>query len=304
VPSAARLIDETLGLLQSFSQDSEQVTTLGTTMGAGDLTFNVTTIRSGAMGLSPGVVEIDSELIYCQSVANDGTAIIPPWGRGHDGTTPAAHTSGVKVISQPTYPRAKVLDALNEAIARVYPSLFVMKVATLTTTSPAQSVTYDLPEDAVWVWDARWQPPTGTKYWQSVRRWRVGQGGTTVLGDLGVSVDVADAMTPGQPIEFTYAARPTLLASEADDFVGVTGLPLSAKDLIVTGAACGNLVPSQELSRLQTSSVEQQNRAGLVAPSAALTSSRYLEAKFQQRLQEESRALRAKYPLRLARSWT
>lgn len=300
MPDAARLINETLGQLQAYSEDSDQVTTLGADVGVDDLTFQVTIVRSGAMGLSAGVVEIDSELLYVSAIADDGTATVEPWGRGYDGTVPATHATGSRVVSSPSYPRSKVLDALNETILRVFPTIFVPKVTTLTTTVPV--VTYDLPEDAEWVLDARWQPPTGVQYWQAIRRWRMSNGGTTVSGDLGVSVDVADALVPGCPIEFTYAAKPAIFTAETKDFEEVTGLPLSMRDVVVTGAS-SLLVTSQELSRLQTSSIEQQNRAGLVAPSAALTSSRYLEAKFQQRLQEEQVALRRKYPIRIARNW-
>jgi hypothetical protein len=301
VPNAGQLVNETLDLLQSPGQDTDQVTTLSADITSGALTFTVTQVRSGAMGISPGVVQIDSELLYCSAVDTSGVATVEPWGRGYDGTVAVSHLAGSKVVSQPTYPRAKILDALNETILRVYPTVFAVKVTTTTTVLP--SLTYDLPEDAGWVLDARWLPPTGLGYWQAVRRWRMATGGTTVLGDLGVSVDVADRLVPGQPLQFTYAAKPTQLATEADDFVAVTGLPLSMRDVIVTGAAAGTLVPSQELSRLQTASIEQQNRAALVAPAAALTSSRYLEAKFQQRLKEEEKNLRRKYPIRITRSW-
>lgn len=302
MPNAARLVDETLGLLLSFGDDTDQATTLATDItSTSSLTFTVTTIRQGLMGITPGIVEIDSELLFVSAISDAGVATVEPWGRGADGTVAATHTAGARVVSSPSYPRAKILDALNETILRVFPTIFVPKVTTLTTTVPV--VTYDLPEDAQWVIDARWQPPTGTGYWQSVRRWRGSTGGTTVLGDPGVSVDVADTLIPGQPIEFTYAAKPTILPNETADFETTTGLALSMKDVVITGAAAGNLVTSQELSRLQVSSIEQQNRAGLVAPSAALTSSRYLEAKFHQRLMEERATLRRKYPIRITRSW-
>lgn len=299
-PTAGDLVNEVLGLLQGYSADSDQVTTLQSAIGPTDLTFKVTIVRSGAMGLSPGVVEIDSELFYISAVGSDGTATVEPWGRGYNSSVAASHAAGAKVTSFPTYPRVKVLDAINEAVARVFPSLFVPAVYATTTTYP--QITYNLPDTAEWVLGARWLPPNGIGVWKSIRRSRTEQ----TLGqtpDLGVTVDIADTVLPGQPIEFTYAKRPTLLAAESDDFVAVTGLPVSTRDLIIWGAAGGDLVASQELSRLQTSSIEQQNRAGLVGPDSALTSSRYLEAKYQLRLREEIAALRRRYPVRLGRSW-
>lgn len=300
MPNAGDLVNEVLGMLQGYSADSDQVTTLKNTIGAGDTSFQVTIVRSGAMGLSPGVVEIDSELLYISAVGSDGTATVEPWGRGYDGTTAAAHAAGARVTSFPTYPRAKILDAINESVARTFPQLFVPAVYATTTTYPKN--TYDLPDTAEWVIEARWLPPNGIGRWETIRRHRISQ----TLGqapDLGVTVDVGDSVIPGQPIEFTYAKRPALFTAESQDFVTTTGLAISARDLIVYGAAGGNPVVSQELSRLQTSSIEQQNRAGLVGPSAALTSSRYLEAKYQLRLKEETAALRRRYPVRLGRAW-
>ncbi len=300
MPNASRLIDEVVGLLQTFTSDVSQSTTLAADVAPGDLTFTVSSPAGGIAGLSPGIIEMGTELIYCDSVGSDGTATISGWGRGMQSTTPAIHLAGTRVISQPAFPRFWVLEAMNETISRIFPQVFAVAVSDFTTTYP--SVTYDLPDEAEWVLDARWQPPTGTGYWQAVKRWRMGQGGTSVLGDPGVSVDVADSMTPGCPIEFTCASQPSPLVSESDDFVSTTGLAAGIRDVIVLGAAA-SLTTSQELSRLEQTSIEQQDRARLVAPSAALTSSRFLEQKFQARLKEETMSLRRRYPLRLTGAW-
>jgi hypothetical protein len=300
MPNASRLIDETLGLLQSFTQDIEQTTTLGADIGASDLSFNVLSATGGLSGLSPGVIEMGTELIYCDSVDATGHATIPAWGRGYDNTTAAAHAAGTRVTSQPSFPRFWVLEAINETIRRVFPRTFAVSVSTFTATFPV--ITYDLPDTAQWVLDARWQPPTGTGYWQAIKRWRMGTGGTTVVGDPGISVDVADYVIPGSPIEFTVASMPSQLVNDTDDFEATTGFATSMRDVIVTGAAA-QLTTSQELSRLQMFTIEQQDRARLVAPSAALTSSRFLEQKFLARLQEETMALRRRYPVRLTGGW-
>lgn len=300
MPNASRLIDETLGLLQSFTSDIEQSTTLNAPITSTALTFQVISPAGGIAGLSPGIIEMGTELIYCDSVAADGTATIAPWGRGYDNTTAAGHAAGVRVTSQPSFPRFWVLEAINETIQRVFPSVFAVTVNDFTTTYP--QITYDLDDGVQWVLDARWRPPSGIGYWQAVKRWRMGTGGTAVSGDPGVSVDVADALMPGCPIEFTCAGVPSPLVTESDDFVLTTGLGVGMRDVIVTGAAA-QLTTSQELSRLQVSTIEQQDRARLVAPSAALTSSRFLEQKFQSRLKEETMSLRRRYPLRVTGAW-
>ena len=288
-------------LLQSFSLDESQSTTLAADITPGAVTLTVTQTRGIATGFSPGVVEIDQELMYCDSVDGSGVATVPPWGRGYLGTTAAAHTAGSRVISQPVFPRAWTLQAINETIDRVFPEIFIAKSTELTTTEPV--MTYALPADAQWVLKAAWQEPGPAQYWRTVKRLRMSPGLGTKFGDSGRTVDVGDRVWPGRPIQFIYAAQPLHLTNETDDFETVTGLGLSLVDVITLGAACGLPTISQELSRLQMSSVEQQNRSQLVAPSAALTSSRLLDQKFAQRLTEERVSLRRLYPPRVQGVW-
>jgi hypothetical protein len=293
------MVDEVLDLLESRTQD--QASTLAADMTAGDSSFTVTSARGIALGLSPGVVEIGSELLYVSGVSNV-TATVEPWGRGFDSTVPAAHTAGSRVVSQPTFPRARVLDKINQGVGRVYPELFAVASYETTTTYPV--TTYDTPDDLKWVLDVRWQPDTQSLRWVQVQRWRLDPGGGTQVGDglNGLTIEIGDRIPDGRPLHVLYAKAPTLLASETDVFETVTGLPASCRDVVELAAAAA-LTPSLELSRLQVSSAEQQNRAGLVAPSAALTSSRVLEASFQQRLREEQQSLRKLYPPRIMRMW-
>ena len=291
--SASRLVDEVLGELQAFTTDTEQVTSLTSDLDSSSLTFTVSDVRSGLLGISPGVVEIGTELLYVGSVATDGTATVVPWGRGYQSTTAAAHSNGSRVISQPTFPRYWILQKINETIQRVAPEIFTVKTQTTTATTPV--FTYNITAaDALSILRVEWQPPTGLGYWQSVKRFR--------FNVDSQQIDIADVMTPGSPLRIKYRSTPSPLASEADDFETVTGLPTSMRDVLVIGAATALTTP-QELSRLQTASIEQQDRSRLVAPSAALTSSRYLEQTFQARLKEEVQALRQKYPPRVTREW-
>lgn len=298
--TVGKMIDEVLGGLTSWSSNVEQAATLAATVGPMDLSLTVTNPRGTSTGISPGLLEIDRELLFCDTVGTDGTITIVPWGRGFRSTTPATHAAGARVVSQPSFPRDKILDGLNQTLERVFPDLFAVKQVELTTTTPV--MTYAMPADCQRVLYAKWQMPDARQYWQTVQRWRQSPGGGTRTGDMGRTVDVADRMVPGRPIQFVYAAKPAPLSSETDDFATVTGLDTSTEDVITLGATV-QLLPGLELSRLQTSSVEQQNRSQLVAPSAALTSTRYLETRFQQRLAEERKSLQMLYPPRVTRNW-
>lgn len=299
--SLGRMIDEVKGLLQSWSSDEEQSTTLKTTMGSGDVSFTITQPRGVATGASPGILEIETELLYCDTVSADGTVTVTPWGRGYLHTTPAVHLAGARVVSQPTFPRQKVIDVINQTMARIYPKVYAIKTFETAATQPV--ITYDVPDNCQRVLSAKWLRPGSRQYWQDVAMVRQPQaGGGTHFGDTGVTVDIGDRMVPGQPLLITYAAKPAPLVNETDDFETVTGLDISIEDVVTTGAAVQLLI-ALELSRLQTSSIEQQNRSALVAPSAGLTSSRFLDQKFQERLAEERKALQELYPPRIMRRW-
>lgn len=298
--TCAQMIAETQGLLQSWVLDESQSTTLSSGITANALTFVVTQPRGIATGVSPGIVEIDQELIYCDSVDNSGNATVPAWGRGYLGTSAAVHATGARVISQPTFPRYWTLQALNETMERMFPSVYATGQVELTTTVP--QITYGLPATAQWVLGARWLEPGGMQYWRAVKRWRMSPGGGTHFGDQGITVDVADTMMPGRPIQFLYAAKANAFVNETDDFVAATGFNIGLRDVVCLGAA-SQMTTALELSRLQISSVEQQNRAQLVAPSAALTSSNFLDKRFQERLMEERKALQRLYPPRVTGAW-
>lgn len=301
--TAAQVIDETISLVQGWAIDQSQSTTLTSPSGlsASGLSFlyDSSTTGSTGLGLSAGQVEIGRELIYVSNI--DGTtATIPPWGRGYKSTTAASHPVNSRIISQPLFPRQKVLDVINQQMERIFPRVYSVRSFETTTTLP--QITYELPDEAHWVLEAKWQIPDGRRYWQNIRRLRVSPGGGTQFGDDGVTVDVADVMPSGQPLQFLYAAKPHPLVDDTDDFVDTTGLTLGLVDVVELGAAA-QLVASLESSRAQISTVEQQARSQVIAPSAALSASKYFDGRFQERLEEERKALQRLYPPRVTREW-
>lgn len=298
--TTAELIDETIALMQSWSVDQPQLSTLVSSINFNDVTFTYSP-STAALGLSPGVVEIDKELIYVSAV--DGSiATIPPWGRGFKSTTAVGHAGNSKITSQPVFPRQKVLDAINQVLGRIFPDLFAVKSYETTTTLPI--ITYDVPDDCQRILKIKWMRPDGRYEWENVRRWRVSAGGGTQFGDglNGITVDIADLMMPGRPIQFLYAAKPTPLVNETDVFTTTSGLNDNYTDLIECGVAA-QMLTALEASRTQVTSIEQQNRAQQIGPGAALTASRYLEARYQQRLKEEKQTLQTLYPPRITREW-
>ena len=72
------------------------------------LTYDLGGFREGT------VFEIGSELMYVwEAVSGTKTLVVE---RGYAGTTPASHSSGAIAVLNPRFPRAQMLDALNQDI--------------------------------------------------------------------------------------------------------------------------------------------------------------------------------------------
>jgi hypothetical protein len=93
-----------------------------------------------------------------------------------------------------------------------------------------------------------------------------------------------------------------LFTAETDDYAAVTGLPLSAADVLSLGVVA-RMMPALDISRAQLTSVEQSDRSRVVPPNQGINAGKYLMAEFQQRLANEAQALRMQYPARLKRTF-
>lgn len=97
---------------QLLSGTVEERNKLATTVTSSDtsivLSYDLGGFREGS------VIEIESELMYVwESSTATKTLIVQ---RGYDGTTAAAHTSGVLAVLNPRFPRQQMFDALNADI--------------------------------------------------------------------------------------------------------------------------------------------------------------------------------------------
>lgn len=97
---------------QLLSGTVEERNKLATTVNSSDtsivLSYDLGGFREGS------VIEIESELMYVwESSTATKTLIVQ---RGYDGTTAAAHTSGVLAVLNPRFPRQQMFDALNADI--------------------------------------------------------------------------------------------------------------------------------------------------------------------------------------------
>lgn len=286
------LVDEVLSELHGQTSDLEQVTFCTAPVGLTDTTITL----DDASQLSRGLIEIDDELLWVTRIDPvNNIAYIAPFGRGYRDTTAATHLTGTMVTNDPRFPRFSVIQKIQQAISEMYPEFFVVGVDESNTVNPVQ-ITYPVPANCDIILSLRWQTVGPSQEWLPVKSYRFNSDADTAAFPTGRSVDIKDAMFPGQTIRITYTSRPAPLVNETDTLASV-GLDDGVRDVIVYGA-CYRLVAGLEISRLQTTTVEQgYDRQTYVGSAGAATAgSKYYLSLFQERLDNERQRLLQIYP--------
>lgn len=292
--TAGDLVTEISNQLHGWGATRDRITSLAADVAPGDFSFTVSAVAAGALGLEPGPVEIGSELIYVASVdSSTGVCTVAPgFGRGYGGTTAAAHSAGGIVTTNPRFPRANLLKQINEVIGMVWPALYA--VGTYTGTVQYPSNTYNLgstigkPNTAL---VAQWQDTVGN--WRNCPAYMIDPADGSFRLGSGAMI--------GRPLRVVYTAPPTKFTAETDNYT-LTGLPDSCADVLMLGVVA-RMIPGLDISRVQTTSVEQSDRQKQIPPGAGVNAAKYLMAEFQDRLQDEAQALRKQYKPRLVKVW-
>lgn len=283
------LVDLVLMNLQGFSLDQDQITYLTGSIGPTDTTIAVNDVTETSRGL----VEIEDELVWIQSIDNTSmTATIAPKGRGWMGTAAAAHDAGTVVKNNPKWPKSVIKRAINDVITSTYPDLFQVKTTSFT--FAAAKFNYDLPADAADVLDVTWDVIGPTKRWPRVQRWRYVSNADRTTHPTGKTVEVLDYIVPGRTVSVTYTALPAKLSNGTDEFED-TGLAPTTEDVVLYGA-CYRLSGYLDIPRLQVQNVEGNQRSQLVSPGAASNASKYFYALYQERLNREREILVSQWP--------
>lgn len=287
------LIDETMLYLYGFTTLQDQATSLVGSITSTDLTLTV----SNASSISRGVLEIEDELIWVDSVDTTTNVVtIAPYGRGYRGTTAAAHASLLRVVSSPLFPRHVVKRALNQAISSTYPSLF--GVGRTTFIYDADVSSYSMPAGTQKILAVSYDTYGSNGEWQPVNRYRMDQTANLTDFTTGASITLYDGISPGRTVQVVYTKTPTELVANGDVFTTVTGLPSSCEDVIRLGAAY-RMIPFFDSPHLSGMSAESDFAANMRPVGGAASLSKYLLQAYQIRLQEEAVRLGSLYPVRM-----
>jgi hypothetical protein len=196
----------------------------------------------------------------------------------------------------PTFPRGVIKQAINDTINSFYPKLFAT-FSTVFTFNAAQ-VTYNLPAGARDALFVSWQTPGPSKEWLPVNRWRIDRMANVATFNSPTTINLYEKIQPGRKVQVWYSALPVTMSNATDDFVDVTGLPESCRDVVVLGAAY-RLLSYLDTGRINLTSAEADLADAKLPSTAGASSSKYVFALYQQRLQEEATKLQDRYPIRV-----
>jgi len=291
----ADLVNEISLNLSGYTLRQDRTTHLTQAINDSELTLNFGSVTN----IGKGAVEIDDELLWLDTYDRvSNTAVVAPYGRGYYGTTKAAHAVNTKVTIAPTFPRATIKKAINDTIDAVFPQLFGVGVHTFNFNTV--KTTYSLPADVETILYVSWKSTGPSEEWVPLRNWRADPLANTTAFTTGQSISIYDRVDAGRTVQVFYTKKPTTLSDSASTavFETVTGLPSSAKDVIINGAAY-RLSSFIDPGRLNYSSAEADNADTKIQYGAGASTARFLLALYQQRLKEESMKLRDVYPTRI-----
>lgn len=282
------LINSIASSLHSYTGVQENTTYLTSDVASDALTLPV----ASSDQVMRGIAEVDDELVYVDVVDNNNLTIMP-FGRGYRGTTAAVHSANTQVISDPSFPRAEIRKAVDQAVLALYPTLFQIKNTTLTYTP--MPVGYALPTDVDRILDVKvMRAFDPVNYWQPVYEWSFDPESGEASGK---ALNVFDFLPPGSTLRVTYQAAFAPFAALTDTLTSV-GLKDDWTDLIIY-VVTSRMVRFLDPARLQLPAVENASRSQYVAVGDAGKVANQLYAMYQQRLAEERKKLLTLVPSRI-----
>ena len=290
------MVDEIKTNLQGYTLRQDRISYVANSGGLSTTSSSITI--GSASNLAKGTIEIDDELIWIDSFdkATNTLNVIPGFGRGYQGTTPAPHAQYAQVTLAPTFPRSSIKKAINDTINSLFPNLWI--VSSYTFTYNASVTTYALPDDLESILYMSWQTTGSSQEWLPINRWRADGMANAATFNTNNTVSIYDSVQPGRTVQVWYTSTANTLDNNTDDFADVTGLPQSCQDVVTLGASY-KLLSFLDSGRINLTSAEADSADSKIPSTAGAASSRYIFALYQQRLNEEALKLKDKYPIRL-----
>ena len=290
----AEMVDEVRSSLAGYTLRQDRITYLNTAINTTDTAIQI----GSSSNLAKGIIEIDGELIWIDNFNSSNSTLnaAPGFGRGYQGTSPAPHAQYAQVTLTPTFPRTVIKQAINDTINSFFPKLWAVNSTTFTFN--ASQTTYPLPDDVESILYMSWQTTGSSLEWLPINRWRADPMANISTFNTTNTVNIYENIQPGRIVQVYYTTTANTLDADTDDFSDVTGLPASCRDVVTLGASY-KLLSYVDSGRINLSSAEADLNDTKIPSSAGVSSSRYIFALYNQRLNEEAMKLQDKFPIRV-----
>lgn len=284
----ADLVEEVVSNLYGFANAYDVMVGLSAEITANSLVLPLDNVD----GVSRGVVQIDGELIWIDSVdRSTKLAKVASFGRGFRGTTATNHRTGSVVTVSPTWPQVTVAREINNVVLGLYPSVFAVEHTDITLAKHQRELL--LPFTAERILGVRMQDRLGN--WQTYREWDY------LRETDGVRISLYGETPSEAVIRVLYSESPAPMQALEQGFAATTGLPESCRDVVTIGAE-SRLLPYLDVARLPVTSAEADEMNQTRPVGAALQLSQELKKTYQSRLLVEQGKLQDRYPVQMRRT--
>lgn len=223
------------------------------------------TYTPGSEIVSGVIIEIDYEQMMVVSNVSTTVTVI----RGWNGTTPASHTTGTVVYVEPRFPRQSILDEVSNELRALPQTIYTTGTAVLTFASNVNRVDLTGATGIVYrVLNADRASFEGNTYPGFKPTLQIIRNADTSVFPSGYAVAIESGLSYGETatVRVVYAkALATTTLTSATDLQSTVGLPLTAEDILMFGAA-SRLMYDKESLRLDFTRQGQSRAAEEVPP--------------------------------------
>jgi len=292
--TAATVINKTLRQLLSGTVEARNklASTVNSSATSIVCTYALEGLRAGQ------IFEIESEVFYIW--AADTTTKTLTVERGFNGTTAAAHTAGAIVTVNPRFPRAQVLEAINDEVLDLSSpvnGLFQVKTFNQTYNGTDRMVNLTSATDVIDVLNVSVRYLTDD--YPVARKVKLVRDLPTDDFASSFALKFDQAVYPGR-LRVVYKAPYTSVTTEATNLNTDCGIQESVEDIVVVGTQLRLMAP-REIKRNFVESQGDTRRAEEVASGAITNSATALRQLRRDRIIAEAARLMRSYPTFLTR---
>jgi hypothetical protein len=292
--TAATVIDRTLRQLLSGTVEARNklASTINSSATSITTTYALESLRAGQ------VFEIESEMLYIWEADTASKTLTVQ--RGYNGTTAAAHTAGAIVTASPRFPRAQVLEAINDEIMDLSsPMHGLFKVETLNITYNGSDRMINLTSAANVIDLLNVSVRYQNDDYPVTRKVKLVRDLPTDDFASGYALKFDQNVYPGR-LRIVYKTTYSGVTSESTDINTTCGIQESITDIVTIGTQI-RLIAPREIKRNFTESQGDTRRAEEVGAGAVTASISNMKQLRKDRITAEAAKLARAYPTFLTR---